>query len=69
MSISGGANGKWIITTPKGKTIEIQADYITTNEAKIISALIDYLDLENYELNISIDLKSGTGKITIKRKQ
>ena len=34
----------------------------------IINELLDQL-VNNYELDISIDFKSGTGKITIKKKQ
>jgi hypothetical protein len=49
--------------------------YVRSDELKlrklkqdIINELLDQL-VNNYELDISIDLKSGTGKITIKRKQ
>jgi hypothetical protein len=49
------------------KEYDDKGNLISDREATL-EDLLNVL-VENYELDISIDLKSGTGKITIKRKQ
>ncbi|MHC1600101.1 MAG: hypothetical protein ACXQS5_04690 [Candidatus Methanospirareceae archaeon] len=68
---------RWQITTPKGVTVEVEADYITKSEEKIISAVIDHLvseirktvleDLINYfieNIELEFEFKSPDGRVT-----
>lgn len=64
---------KWRVETDKG-SIEVEADYLTDTEAKLLAGLIEVKDTilreltENYEIEIEIDPKTFKGKGVFKRR-
>ena len=67
--------GKWEITTPKGRKIVVEAPYITETEARILASIVDRIEdkveelLQEYELEITIDIRSGRGVARWRKKQ